>query len=242
MSELKDKVINDVTEILGWKVQVEKVQRVPEHADLTLGETAKEFQAAAMFVDVRDSSRLTEVHRPVTAMKVYNAFLNGVVRIIRSQGGHIRSFNGDGVLAFFDSTGGEPSIIAVRTAKKIMFFVRNVLLPKLNDKEYARGFDAGIGIDYGKILTTKVGIRKENNNDLVWPATATNLAAKLGGKGERPFNICVSEEVYSRLPAEMKHSPSWWPEAFATWYWKWDSFEFADKRTRFLKTDGQEDF
>ena len=242
MSEMKDNVIGDVDEILGWKVQVEKAQQVPKKDALTLGGTAQEFKAAVMFVDVRNSSSLTDAHRRATTMKIYNAFLNGTIRIVRANKGHIRSFTGDGILAFFDPTVGNPPVVAVRTAKQILYFVRGVLRPALKQRKYADEFAIGIGITYGTIVATRVGIKGEENNAMVWPARAVNLASKLSSNREYPDHICVEKAVFEALPMEMRRPVSSWDYFWQGAFWEKTSFKFAGEWTDYWKSKLAEEF
>jgi class 3 adenylate cyclase len=67
-----------------------------------------EFEATALFVDVRQSTDITDSFRRQTAAKMMKAYFSGAVRIINRNGGAVRSFNGDGMLAFF--MGGHPHV------------------------------------------------------------------------------------------------------------------------------------
>lgn len=77
----------------------------------------------------------------------------------------------------------------------------------------------GIGIDYGKVLLTKVGMygvekddSKENETDCVWVGNCTNRASKysdLADGGE----IFISENVYNKLSSHLKSENLWIPAA-----------------------------
>jgi class 3 adenylate cyclase len=185
---------------------------------LTLGKTALTFPAAVLFADVRTSSRLTDDHRRVTVARALNAFLNGVARITRAHNGQVRSFNGDAALAFFAGSGAQPSISATLAALQIATMVSEILAPQMKSR-WDMDFDAGIGVAYGKILVTRVGIRGTNElSDLIWPASATNLAAKLGQQARHPDNVAVAEDVYQVLPDTLRWD-RWW--IFKDWHGRW---------------------
>jgi len=241
MAILHETVVDETKEILNWKVQTHPTSSVPNKADLPLGNKAYEFETAVLYIDVRKSSNLPEQHRRVTAAKIYNAFLNGAVRIVRANHGEVRSFNGDSILAFFDPS-QLPCMSAVRSALQLVYFVRKILRPQVAAKGYEQFIDAGVGVSYGVILATKAGIRGGDNNDLIWPSTATNLAAKLGDSADHPYNVAIAKPVYERIPDSWKHSDVWLPEVFATWYWKWATFEFAGQRVEHLKTTEESEF
>jgi class 3 adenylate cyclase len=125
------------------------------------------------------------------------------VKIINDNGGKVRSFNGDGMLAFF--MGDSRASSAVKSAMQIDWFVTDLLQPKF--KRYfennasalgkALGFDVGCGIDDGRVYAVKVGIR--GTNDVAWVARATNTAAKLSNVGSGAKNIYITGVAYDRL-------------------------------------------
>lgn len=234
----KEDLVKESQEILDWKIEVTDTKSVPKKADLTYGSTAKRFETAVLYADVRGSSKIPEAHLATTGAKIFNAFLNAAVRIVRRRGGHVRSFNGDSILVFFDPTSSGPATAAVRSGMELKYYVSQMLKPKIKAKGYEDNFNIGIGVDYGKIITTKIGLRGEDNNDLIWPATAVNFAAKLGDKCEGDNNLGISETVYDRMNDEVKYNVKtengreiktnmWTPDT---------SFEFAGVKQKVYKT------
>ena len=214
MGTLADQLTKEVDKILGWAIDAKPTNTVPTPEDLTLGKTAKTFKTAVLYTDVRGSSHYGLVHQRRTVAKIFNAFLNEAVRIIRQNGGHVRSFNGDSVLAFFDPEAGSPCDDAVRSAMQLVYFQDEILQPAMQHRQWQDDFDIGIGIAYGEILATKVGVIGENQSDLIWPSTATNLAAKLGGIGRNPYHIYVAESVLKHLSSSLTvhqvETNDWW--------------------------------
>jgi len=195
---MKEKLEQEVKEILNWNIEVKnESSKVPSKSDLTLGETARLVETCILFVDIRGSSVITDTHRKTTTIKILNAFLNGVVRIAKTNWGHVRSFNGDSLLVIFDPD--MDNIVcdrAVHTALQIKGFVTEVLAPELERKGYVEKFEVGIGIAKDKVLVSKVGIRGTDNNDLIWTSTGTNIAAKMGNSGT---DIIITNQVHSEL-------------------------------------------
>lgn len=222
---LKDDLAKEVDDILGWRFDVSDVKSIPRLRDLTLGETAHRFTTAVLYADVRNSSRMPEEHRNQTVAKVFNAFLNGAVRISKSHGGNVRSFNGDSILCFFNPDDPNPSNSAVLSALKITYFARNMLDPVVKQK-YKTPFDVGIGVSYGLVFATKAGIRGDGNHDIIWPSTPTNLAAKMGDASSSPYSVMISESVYKMLPEDLKYRKKW---IFKNHFWE-------DRRIRFAGT------
>jgi len=89
---------------------------------------------------------------------------------------------------------------ATETALKIKWAVVNILNPKLKTP-----LKVGIGIDFGKVMITKVGKgRDENNNDLVWIGQSCNYASHLSGYGAN--STIITEKTYKRINKDSKLS------------------------------------
>jgi uridylate cyclase len=95
---LLEEVTADVDNYLAGTYEVTKPQDVPDNDEVPLGKKAMEFEATALFVDVRQSTDITDSFRRQTAAKMMKAYFSGAVRIINRNGGAVRSFNGDGML------------------------------------------------------------------------------------------------------------------------------------------------
>lgn len=73
----------------------------PTKADPAAGQPATHLVATSLFIDVRQSSDITDPFRRETAIKMMKYFFFGSVKIINYHDGSVRSFNGDGMLATF---------------------------------------------------------------------------------------------------------------------------------------------
>lgn len=194
---------------------------VPQPGDLALGNKAATLETTALFIDVRQSSNITNTFRRQTAAKMLKAYFDGAVRIIGSNQGTVVSFNGDGMLALF--IGDRRSNNAVKAAMQIRWFVQHILWLKFNSyfeaNRKARGarlnFSVGCGLDEGDVFAVRVGIR--GHNDIAWVGRCTNTAAKLSSTLHHPRSIAVTRAVFGRLNASRKLSagrPMWSTERF----------------------------
>jgi class 3 adenylate cyclase len=183
---------------------------VPVAADIPLGNKAAKLTATALFIDLRQSSDITNAFRRQTAAKMLKSYFSGCVRIVNLNSGFVRSFNGDGLLALF--TGDQRADNAVKAAMQTKWFVVHILWPKFNGyfeaNQAARGarlsFSFGAGIDDGDIYAVRVGIR--GTNDVAWVGRGTNTAAKLSNVLHHPRNIGVTRLVYDQLSTNRKLS------------------------------------
>lgn len=174
---------------------------VPKKPDLTFGNTVKELEHAKVFyIDMRKSRKILTDATDFWSIKIHKAFLRAVIHSIGQRGGHLRSFNGDGILAFF--TSDEATTRAVRAAMDIKGFVNeiNSILAE-NDKNK---IDFGIGIAQGPIMIAKSGKAGDDQTmqDLIWIGTALYLAVELSELGKSPKNIWISDNVFSSVLKE----------------------------------------
>lgn len=188
---------------------VTNTRGVPMPEDIGLGAKAHSFEATSLFVDLRQSSAITNAFRRQTAAKMLKAYFEGTVRIIKMNGGEVRSFNGDGMLALF--IGPAQADQAVKAAMQMKWFVRQVLQPQFNGLFTAaakRGtrldFSTGCGIDSGIVYAVRVGMK--GTNDIAWVGRGTNTAAKLSNLLHHPRSIGVTGVVYDQLSEQCLNS------------------------------------
>jgi len=204
-SDLEKKVSN----YLAGDYQTYEPQGVPNPEDIPLGNEAARLKATTLFIDVNQSSDIANAFRRQTAAKMMKGYFDGAVRIINSNNGKVRSFNGDGMLAIF--IGDYHSSNAVKAAMQVDWFVWNVLQPKFrryfSNNQAALGqaldFEIGCGLDDGEIFAVRVGIK--GTNDVAWVGRCTNASAKLASSVSTPHNVAITRDVYSRMVDDRKY-------------------------------------
>jgi adenylate cyclase len=205
----KNELISGVNDFFNGNYNVSSGYVIPDVEDIEFGKTGRELELAMMFIDIRESTKIVDGFRRVTAAKMYKSFLWGISQIARNNKGELRSFNGDGVLIAF--IGDSKCTNAARAGLQMSWFCSKVLKPKLqayfqdNAELNNIDFDYGIGIDKGKVLVVRGGIRGDNNNDLVWVGHATNYAVKLSSFTEEGHHIFISEDVYKNMNNSSKY-------------------------------------
>lgn len=218
---LKSDIEEKIAGYLDGDYDRTKMQSVPFPEDIPLGNKAVELQAATLFIDVRQSSDITNAFRRQTAAKMMKAYFDGAVRIVNKNDGSVRSFNGDGMLAIF--IGDSRTNHAAKAAMNIKWFVNDLLKPAF--KQYfsnnktaigsALDFSVGEGLDEGTIFAVKVGIK--GTNDVAWIGRCTNTSAKLSNIATSPKSIAITRAVYERLNDDRKYSDGthmWTDEEF----------------------------
>lgn len=181
------------------------------------------IMAAILFIDIRKSTYLTENSQARSMVKIYRSFMRMAVDCVRKNSGVTRQFLGDRIMGvFIDSIGDDGAVTekavdkAINAARSLQTVINFSLNKHLKNNTNGKIIECGIGIDYGKVLVTQVGMygvesdeNKENEVDCVWVGNTTNYASKysdIASGGE----IFISSNVYKTLSEVYK---SVWTEA-----------------------------
>lgn len=204
---LKADLTDAVDDILGKSFVERDGQKIPTSDDVALSNGAVKLDAAFVYADLAGSSLIAKVCPWDTTAKIIRAYLDCAVRIIRSHGGEIRSFDGDRVMGVF--IGDSKRSNAVRSALKIKWATENLIQPKATGMfKSVKNNDVKIrqacGIDVGVTRAVRAGIR--NNNDLIWIGRPPSFAAKLSDIREHPYSTFISKAVYDSLADDAKLS------------------------------------
>ena len=175
------------------------------------------IKAAILFIDIRKSTYLTENSQAKSMVKIYRSFMRMAVDCVRKNSGVTRQFLGDRIMGvFIDSTDDKGKIVdsasdkAINAARSLLTVIDYSLNKYLKSNVNGKIIECGIGIDYGKVLVTQVGMYglendddRENEVDCVWVGNTTNYASKysdIASGGE----IFISDSVFNQLSEEYK--------------------------------------
>lgn len=193
------------------------------------GKTFNKTPVCAYCIDMRKSSNLIDNNGMETSVKIHKAFMTIVARAVIENGGRIRSFNGDGLLALWANNGSNDVALAVKTGLTTKYLLKNNFGSFFN----RYNVDFGIGIDIGDMYTIRVGNQKNNDeNDLVFVSKSVNFATKISNQLNKPYNIGISNEAYNRLPDNMRNNSNMYNSI------KWDtgSIKWKDNQTNIIYT------
>lgn len=201
-----DDLENKVRDYLDGDYEVSETQIVPSVEQVPFGKKAKKMNLCAFCIDLRKSSELLTVHQKQTCGKIHKSFLTVVSKVVIENDGEIRSFNGDGLLAFWPAYKKIQLDSAVKTAMTIKWLLCHKL-SKLFEKYEKLNF--GIGIDWGEVYIVRAGIsRNANNNDLVFLGSCVNFATEIANQAQSPNHIEISRKTYDNLTDEWKYGIS----------------------------------
>lgn len=163
--------------------QFEETDALPERDKLTY-KNGFYGRCSAIFVDIRDSSKLTERYQRPALAKLYRAFISEMVAVLNSDE-NVREVNivGDCVWATYNTPYKNNIDAAFVIACRA-----NTLRRLLNKHLEKRGYDPlkfGIGVDWGRVLMIKAGFDGSGLNDVVYMGDVVNRAAHLAHKAGR---------------------------------------------------------
>ena len=174
---------------------------VPKKNDLTFGNTVKKLEHAKIFyIDMRKSRKILTDSSDFWSVKIHKAFLRAVIHCIEKRDGHLRSFNGDGILAFFiDDNAASKAVRAAMDIKGYVNEINDILVANNKNK-----IDFGIGIAQGPIMIAKSGKGGDDQTkqDLIWIGIALYVAVELSELGKSSKNIWVSDNVFNSVIKE----------------------------------------
>jgi class 3 adenylate cyclase len=179
--------------------EVEETTIVPgtDYSKLTFGNKGLVAEFSFLFVDIRKSSELHDKYGFANAARIYQSFHDICLRIIETNFGKVRAFDGDRIMGVF--AGDSKRTNATKAALNIRWAVKEILNTKLTVP-----LQIGCGIDIGQTLITKVGKGRDvNNNDLIWIGKACNYASHL--TQEANDSVIISPAVYNQLHASSKY-------------------------------------
>lgn len=158
-------------------------------------------QCAALFVDIRDSSSMTDEHKRPVLAKIYRSFISEMVALFNDNVITKEvNIHGDCVWCVCDtpykSDIDELFSMAARACSLV-----DILNYKLKKKNYTT-YSVGVGIDYGRALMIKAGTSGSGINDVVWMGDVVNQACHLSNEANSGYfdaRVFLSNIVYDNL-------------------------------------------
>lgn len=158
-------------------------------------------KATALFVDIRDSSNMTDAHKRPVLAKIYRSFISEMVALMN---GHPTckevNINGDCVWCVCD-TKYKTDIDGVFALAAQACSLVDILNFKLKKRGY-QTYEVGVGLDYGRALMIKAGNKGSGLNDVVWMGDVVNQACHLCNEANCGYfdkRVFLSNIIYTNL-------------------------------------------
>lgn len=200
--EKSSKRIDDI--LNASNTDFEELEEIPSRDKLTFT-NGFYIKVGALFVDIRDSSDLTDEHKRPTLAKLYRSYISEVVAVINSFE-DCKEINivGDCVSAIFNARYKSQLQAMFSCSAKINSLIK-ILNYKLKKKNI-QTISIGIGLAYGRALMVKAGYSGSSINDVVWMGDVVNEASNLCNKANKGSNQCnlVDGDVQCNLTDDDK--------------------------------------
>lgn len=189
--------VSQITEESWGDIPIARVPPGPEH--LTFGNDGKHLDVCVLYADLHRSTEMVDSLADILAAEYYKAFLHCAGKIITRNGGTIQAYDGDRIMGIF--VGDDRADKAVLAAFELHYAVTSVINPAFaaTYPQYHRPLTHTVGIDAGRVLVAKIGVRSDS--DLVWVGPAANYAAKLNSFDGLDINYPtrITEAVFGML-------------------------------------------
>lgn len=204
-----------VEEILENTNFINEVKRFPNNDDFTY-ENGYKAWLSAIFIDLRNSTKLFTENSEIDVAKVIRGFTSEVIEILQkdTQDNELKEIGirGDCVFAVYSTPFKNELFDVFQRAVYINTYLK--MLNKLLDKRNLPNIKAGIGLAADENLAVKAGRKSSGINDLVWIGKAVTTASNLADLGNKE-GICpivMSGIFYSNYidVEKNENSKNWW--------------------------------
>ncbi|HQK14784.1 MAG TPA: adenylate/guanylate cyclase domain-containing protein [Anaerolineae bacterium] len=153
-------------------------------------------EVTILFADARDFTAIVANLPPERVMNVLNDHLEIVVDAISAQGGTVNQFQGDSVMAIFNTHDDQPdhAIRAVKAGIKVQQALFSY--QKRRQQQEERNFHFGIGINTGPAIVGNSGARWRYTYTAI--GDTTNVAARITA-AVPAYEIWISKTTYEQL-------------------------------------------
>ena len=159
--------------------------------EIDLGDHSAQHMTV-LFSDIRSFSRISEKLPPEETFRFINTYLERVVPSIRSHGGFVDKYLGDGVMALFPEDADAALSCAVDMQRRISAFNQE------QAGKWLEPVSAGVGIHSGLLMLGTIGEKERMDGTVI--SDAVNLASRLEGlTKEYEIGIAVSEQIINGL-------------------------------------------
>ena len=155
-------------------------------------------EVSILFQDIRGFTTISERTDPAVLVRMLNQFFTEMVAAVEAEGGIVKQFTGDGVMALFGAPVAYPDAPARAVRAGLGMVAR---LKDLNLRLQEQGLPMlriGVGIHTGEVVTGRIGPDRRVEYGVV--GDPVNLASRIEGlTKEMNATIVISGETADRL-------------------------------------------
>lgn len=178
-------------------------------ADEGLGAVrSRSCEATIMFIDIRGFTALARAIEPAEVFALLQSYRRIVASAVRSYGGFIDKFVGDGALAVF-GVADQPADSAASAVSAALEILDR--MDEWGRRQRAAGrpsLKIGIGLHHGEVLVGAIG--DDERLEFTVLGNTVNVAARIEDlTRDLKLPLLVSEEVYAALPPDFRDTQTW---------------------------------
>lgn len=188
---------NQIKQILNQKITVVKKSSHVCQSQIAKSNKVFVVKCSVMFVDMRDSTKMTENLKEKEMTKIYKSLSKIVTYAASSNNGYIEQIQGDGYLCtFYDSRELASGGNAINAAIDILTYI-DCAYNEVADCNHQ--IQCGIGIRTGNIYVAKLGAKGKNNPHApAFPSIITNTSSKMCGAADGG-EILFDDKTYHEI-------------------------------------------
>jgi adenylate cyclase len=166
------------------------------------GVSGEERDVVALFVDMRDSSKISEQHMPYDVLFILNRFFLEMSDALNETHGHYAQFEGDGLLALYGLQRGLQQGCRDALRGAIGMQTKIAQINRLLVDELGDPLRIGIGIHCGQAIVGTMGPPTSPNYSAI--GDCVNAAARLESQSkELACVLVVSADVVQQAKVDM---------------------------------------
>lgn len=196
-------LLNEIRTVLAKRIEIKNIQFNIENDQIPKKNKALSLDCSIMFVDMRNSTMLTDINSKNNMVRIYKALARIVIHNVSKYGGDVKQIVGDGFLCLFTKDKNKSAQKALECALSINTDIVEILNPEINC--FSQPIQVGIGICTGNVLISKVGRKGKGKVAVpVFAGCTTNYASKYCGLaiGEE---VIICEKTFNELSKDDKN-------------------------------------
>lgn len=188
---------NQIKQIFEQQINVVEVSSHVCQSQIPKSNTVYVVKCSVMFVDMRNSTKLTSTIGEENITKVYKALSRIITKSVNDNNGYIEQIQGDGYLCtFYDSRELASGGNAINAALDVLTYIDQVYNVCV---EPDMKIQCGIGIRTGHIYVAKLGAKGKNNPHApAFPSIITNTSSKMCGAADGG-EILFDDKTYCEI-------------------------------------------
>lgn len=186
-------------EKMGAYIDQQVVDEISRNRERTLALGGKIVTATVLFADLQGFTRIAETMQPQGVVSFLNEYLAAMTSIVKSEGGLLDKFLGDGLMAVFLTNEDYPephALRAVRAGLCMQERAKELKREWVVQRPEAAGLQARIGINTGEVVAGNIGSAVRMDYTVI--GDNVNVASRIESNA-RGGEVYVSESTYNSV-------------------------------------------